>query len=207
MTKSNSRLRQQCSKLCNIVVGILSLAPCYVRKKQVRDKGVPSSYHHGKAVSSLVDDCQIMHPPPALFRKGEDGRKKKREVLHLFRCYTHTCTCTSTLFSTKVQEQIWAAERWGVLTLFSIALTFLWARIVDFLASLYNIYLRCLPRSWCVPNLRCSLKYNMACSTNGGTSQDYSSLHQLISRHSHMIIYVYIIAISCNHTPIIYHIL
>ena len=27
---------------------------------------------------------------PALFRKGEDGRKKKREVLHLFRCYTHT---------------------------------------------------------------------------------------------------------------------
>ena len=34
--------------------------------KQVRDKGVPSSYHHGKAVSSLVDDCQTMHPPPAL---------------------------------------------------------------------------------------------------------------------------------------------
>ena len=28
--------------------------------------------------------------PPALFRKGEDGRKKKREVLHLFRCYTRT---------------------------------------------------------------------------------------------------------------------
>ena len=63
--------------------------PC-PKMKQVRDKGVPSSYHHGKAVSSLVDDCQTMHPPPALFRKGEDGRKKKREVLHLFRCYTHT---------------------------------------------------------------------------------------------------------------------
>ena len=45
MTKSNSRLRQQCSKLYKIVVGVLSLAPCYVRKKQVRDKGVPSSYH------------------------------------------------------------------------------------------------------------------------------------------------------------------
>ena len=73
-----------------IVCGVLSLAPCYVRKKQVSDKGVPLSYHHGKAVSSLVDDCQTMHPPPALFRKGEDGRKKKREVLHLFRCYTHT---------------------------------------------------------------------------------------------------------------------
>ena len=32
---------------------------------QVRDEGVPLSYHHGKAVSSLVDDCQTMHPPPA----------------------------------------------------------------------------------------------------------------------------------------------
>ena len=38
--------------------------PC-PKMKQVRDKGVPSSYHHGKAVSSLVDDCQTMHPPPA----------------------------------------------------------------------------------------------------------------------------------------------
>ena len=27
--------------------------------------------------------------PPALFKKGEEGRKKK-EVLHLSRCYTHT---------------------------------------------------------------------------------------------------------------------
>ena len=47
--------------------------------------------------------------PPCIgimIRKGEDRRKKKREVLHLFRCYTHThvyvmlrcctfsCTCT-----------------------------------------------------------------------------------------------------------------
>ena len=63
--KIDSRLRQQCSKLYNIVVGVLSLAPCYVRKKQARDKGVPLSYHHGKAVSSLVDDCQTMYPPPA----------------------------------------------------------------------------------------------------------------------------------------------
>jgi len=45
--------------------------------KQVRDKGVPSSYHHGKAVSSLVDDCQTMHPPPALL-KGEKKEKEKR---------------------------------------------------------------------------------------------------------------------------------
>ena len=32
---------------------------------QVRDTGVPSSYHHGKAVRWLVDNCQTMHPPPA----------------------------------------------------------------------------------------------------------------------------------------------
>ena len=32
----------------------------------------------------------MLQVPPALFKKGEDGRKKKREVLHLFRCYTHT---------------------------------------------------------------------------------------------------------------------
>ena len=48
--------------------------------KLVRDKGVPSSYHHGKAVSSLVDDCQTVHPPLAVWL----------EVLHLFRCFTHT---------------------------------------------------------------------------------------------------------------------
>ena len=31
--------------------------------------------------------------PPALFKKGEEGReKKKKEVLHLSRCYTHTHT-------------------------------------------------------------------------------------------------------------------
>ena len=62
-------------------------------KRQVRDKGVPLSYHHGKAVSSLVDDCQTMHPPPALKLELERGRtkeEKEREVLHLFRCYTHT---------------------------------------------------------------------------------------------------------------------
>ena len=32
--------------------------------------------------------------PPALFKKGEEGRKKK-EVLHLSRCYTHIYVCIS----------------------------------------------------------------------------------------------------------------
>ena len=27
---------------------------------------------------------------PCVIKKGEDRRKKKEEVLHLFRCYTHT---------------------------------------------------------------------------------------------------------------------
>ena len=48
--------------------------------------------------SSLSGDFIIAHHSPALFRKGEDGRKKKREVLHLFRCYTHTYTCSETSY-------------------------------------------------------------------------------------------------------------
>ena len=32
---------------------------------QVRDKGVPSPYHHGRAMSSLEENCQTMHTPPA----------------------------------------------------------------------------------------------------------------------------------------------
>ena len=34
--------------------------------------------------------------PSAWLKKGEDRRKKKREVLHLFRCYMHTHTHTHT---------------------------------------------------------------------------------------------------------------
>ena len=79
---------------CNIVVGVLSLAPCCVRKKQVRDKGVPLSYHHGKAVSSLVDDCQTMHPPPALIlrleRERTEGRKTEKFYIYLDDTHTHT---------------------------------------------------------------------------------------------------------------------
>ena len=61
-------------------------------KRQVRDKGVPLSYHHGKAMSSLADDCQTMHPPPAEVNYGKliHENHEKIEVLHLFRCVTHT---------------------------------------------------------------------------------------------------------------------
>ena len=43
-------------------------------------------------VASL-DSPSEMLCPPALFKKGEEGRKQK-EVLHLSRCYTHTHTHT-----------------------------------------------------------------------------------------------------------------
>ena len=39
---------------------------------QVRRSGVPDRYHHGKAASSLVDDCQTMHPPPAELIRKQD---------------------------------------------------------------------------------------------------------------------------------------
>ena len=47
-------------------------------------------------VSSLVTDPPGTPVTPCIIisiviiRKGEERRKKKREVLHLFRCYTHT---------------------------------------------------------------------------------------------------------------------
>ena len=51
-------------------------------------------------VSSLVTDPPGTPVTPCIIisiviiRKGEERRKKKREVLHLFRCYTHTRTPT-----------------------------------------------------------------------------------------------------------------
>ena len=86
-----SRLRQQCSKLYNIVVGVLSLAPCYVRKKQVQV--VDQTTHPPKCHSFVGLDRQIGSSPPALNLELERERtkeEKEREVLHLFRCYTHT---------------------------------------------------------------------------------------------------------------------
>ena len=77
-------------------------------KTQVRDKGVPLSYHHGKAVSSLVDDCQTMHPPPAWF-SWKNGflitikQKMDNEVLHLCRCFTHTHTARACAVETHVK--------------------------------------------------------------------------------------------------------
>ena len=95
MTKNNSRLRQQCSKLYNIVVGVLSLAPCYVRKKQVRAVD-QTAYPLQTSVASLATDWWMEPWPPALNfnleleRERTKEEKEREEVLHLFRCYTHT---------------------------------------------------------------------------------------------------------------------
>ena len=66
MTKFDSRLRQQCSKLYSIVVGVLSLAPCYVRKKQVQV--VDQTTHPPKCHSFVGLDRQIGSSPPANVR-------------------------------------------------------------------------------------------------------------------------------------------
>ena len=77
-------------------IGVLGRAPGHCRNKisigrQVRQKSVPFWYHRSRQVSLLVPNLQWSLAPPALFKKGEEGRKKK-EVLHLSRCFTHTHT-------------------------------------------------------------------------------------------------------------------
>ena len=47
---------------------------------------VPIDITDDTLASSLVPVQRASLAPPALFKKGEEGRKKK-EVLHLSRCY------------------------------------------------------------------------------------------------------------------------
>ena len=54
---------------------------------------VPIDITDDTLASSLVPvQCASLAPPATRFKKGEDRRKKKRKVLHLLRCYTHTHT-------------------------------------------------------------------------------------------------------------------
>ena len=49
--------------------------------------------HGSRGVSSVATDPPGTPVAPCIairVRKGEDKGRKKREVLHLFRCYTHT---------------------------------------------------------------------------------------------------------------------
>ena len=69
--------------------GVLSLAPCYVGKK-AGTWSWSDSISQSTAWSFIGDSHAATLSPPTLLKKGEDRRKKKREILHLFRCYTHT---------------------------------------------------------------------------------------------------------------------
>ena len=91
MTKIDSRLRQQCSKLCNMVVGVLSLAPCYSKKIRTAgtSPGVPGD------ILGSYEELRWMEPhmsspsPCTRFKKGED-RRKKREKFYIYLDVTHT---------------------------------------------------------------------------------------------------------------------
>ena len=57
-------LDYQCSKLYNIVVGVLSLAPCYVGGKQVRgvdQTPYPSQLHGASLATAMQRPCRPLH--------------------------------------------------------------------------------------------------------------------------------------------------
>ena len=60
--------------------------------------------HGSRGVSSLVTDPPGTPVTPCIIRRGEE-RKKKGEVLHLFRCYTHTHKEEGTYTHTHTQAQ------------------------------------------------------------------------------------------------------
>ena len=86
MTKIDSRLRQQCSKLCNMVVGVLSLAPCYSEKIRTAgtSPGVPGD------ILGSYEELRWMEPHMSSPSPCKLKIIRNEEVLHLFRCYTHT---------------------------------------------------------------------------------------------------------------------
>ena len=72
----------------------LGRVPCQskLQRKNAGTSSWPSWISHFTG-SFVGHSPSEMLRPPALFKKGEEGRKKK-EVLHLSRCYTHTYTHT-----------------------------------------------------------------------------------------------------------------
>ena len=74
----------------------LNPVTCKLDEKQIKagtSMSAPIDITGNWWVSLLVPVSSVPPAPPALLLLGErtEGRKK-REVLHLFRCYTHTCT-------------------------------------------------------------------------------------------------------------------
>ena len=77
----------------------LNPVTCRLNGKQINCKKAGTSIQRPGSISQNVIaisvGCRTMTFPAApciRFKKGEDRRKKKREVLNLFRCYTHTHT-------------------------------------------------------------------------------------------------------------------
>ena len=69
----------------------LGRVPCQskLQRKNAGTSSWPSWISHFTG-SFVGHSHSEMLCPPALFKKGEEGRKKKKEILHLSRCYTHT---------------------------------------------------------------------------------------------------------------------
>ena len=64
--KTDSRLRQQYSKLYNIVVGVLSLAPCYFGKFELQVRMADQAmYHQGSQSVFVGGRLWALLPPPA----------------------------------------------------------------------------------------------------------------------------------------------
>ena len=80
--RSSPRLRQQCNNRTDSSNWVL----------QVHIRTSPDASPENVGVFVGSDPTDSATAPCTRFKKGEDRRKKKREVLHLFRCYTHTHT-------------------------------------------------------------------------------------------------------------------
>ena len=89
-----------------IVVGVLSLTPCYFGKLQVR-RDDQSRYHNLKPPSSLGSGWNEIHCPPALVlwleRERTEGRK--REKFYIYSDVTHTHTPGRSRVNPERQEE------------------------------------------------------------------------------------------------------
>ena len=94
MTKFDSRLRQQCSKLKIIVVGVLGLAP---RHTEI-NAGTGMCVHIPFRLNPIASLAWLGKQLPCPLQISEN----QSEVLHLFRWYTHTLAarCWSCSWST-----------------------------------------------------------------------------------------------------------
>ena len=88
------------------VFGVLSLAPCYSGKFERQVRRADQALYPIQSGSFVGRGPWLYATSPCTrLKKGEDRRKKKREVLHLFRCYTHTRTPGQSRVNPERQEE------------------------------------------------------------------------------------------------------